>query len=432
MAFKGYLSLDGNEIANIERFTAYAKDRSWFKTTYRGDGVGYALAQTYTDPTTDAAPWWDPDVASSGDFYGFCPVDIVGLEDGSSTINTVENTSVGGVPGLVRLATKEVNVSGFVAGASEAAVEYGMIWLRRTLLAGLCSPMDARKQALGTDLTYFGYKPVTSADALIEDISAQQSRDASQRTYRNTSVSVSPNVLSSRDTACGDHIWQVQFTLRVGDPYVYANTKRVITSLFDSPVWGTGVTAGSVATTTFGEAICGSPAWTPLYDPECSVAITPPTAPNIPLNCWTPPEEDSTHNRTVVTIPAQNFDKFTEMMPTITLQNDVDSIRDLRIRFYPDPDGLLDLDADPCGFVTDMVLTFMPVGTLNIDASRQQVHITTEGGHTRRADSLIVGTDLRPIKWPVLDCGVQYLMTIDTLGSDAPVPLDLDLTARAV
>jgi hypothetical protein len=162
------------------------------------------------------------------------------------------------------------------------------------------------------------------------------------------------------------------------------------------------------------------------------MVITPPAAPNIPLACWTPPAEDSTHNRTTVTIPAQNFDKFTEAMPTITIQNDVGNIRDLRIRLYPDPDGLLDINASPCGFISDMVLTFMPVGTLVIDASREQVHITTEGGHTRRADSLLVGTDLRPIEWPVLDCGVQYLMTVDTLGSDAPVPMHLDLTARAV
>jgi hypothetical protein len=432
MAFKGYLALDGNEIGNIERFTAYVQDRSWFRPTYRSDGLGYALSQTYTDPATDAAPWWDPDVASSADFWGFCPVDITGLEDGSSEISTVESTSAGGIPGLVRLATKEVNVSGIMAGASEAAVEYGLIWLRRALLAGLCSPLDARKQALGTDLTYFGYEPISSADALIAEVSAQQSLNASQRTFRKVGISVSPRVMSQRSLACGDQITQVQFTLRIGDPYVYSNLTRVLTGLFDVPVWGTEVTEGSIATGTFDEAVCGDPSWAPLYDPECSMVITPPAAPNIPLACWTPPAEDSTHNRTTVTIPAQNFDKFTEAMPTITIQNDVGNIRDLRIRLYPDPDGLLDINASPCGFISDMVLTFMPVGTLVIDASREQVHITTEGGHTRRADSLLVGTDLRPIEWPVLDCGVQYLMTVDTLGSDAPVPMHLDLTARAV
>lgn len=432
MAWKGYLALDGNEVANIERFAAYAKDRSWFKPTYSGDGVGFALSQTYSDPVTDLAPWYDPDVPVSADFWGFCPVDITGLADGSSTISTVESTTHGGIPGLVRLATKEVNVNGFLAGASEAAVEYGLIWLRRILLAGLCSPLDARKQALGTDLTYFGYTPMASADALIEEVSAQQSLDATQRTYRNASVSNSPNVMAERSLACGDFLAQVQFTLRVGDPYVYANTTRMLTSLFDTPVWGSEVTAGSIATGTFTEAICGDAAWAPLYDPLCSVAVTPPTAPNVLLGCWTPPAEDSVHNRTTVTIPGQNFDKFTEALPVVTVVNDVGNIRSLRLRFYPDPDGLLDLNADPCGFISDIVLTFMPVGTLVIDASRQQVHITTEGGHTRRADSLVIGTDLRPIDWPVLDCGVQYLMTIDTLGSDAPVPLDLDLIARAV
>lgn len=431
MGWDGYLALDGNEIGNWQRFEAYAGDRSWFRRTYRGDGVGYALGQTYTDPVTDAAPWWDPDVTVSGDLYGFCPSAITGLDDSSGDASTVESTKAGGVPGRVRLATKEVNVAGFIAGASEAAVEYGLIWFRRTLLAGLCSPLDARKQALGTDLTFFGYEPPTAASGLIDGISAQQALNAVSRTYRSVVVSTPPRVMSKGRASCGDFIAQVQFTLRVGDPYIYANPKRVFVSLFDTPVWGTDVTAGSIGTTTFDEVSCGNPNWEPLYDPECSIAITPPTPPNVPLGCWTPPVIGNTFDRTVVTIPAANFEAFTEMLPILTITNDGDPMRNIRIRFYRDLDGTLDLDANPCAFVSDIVVSFLPTGTLVIDGSREQAHITTSGGHTRRADSLIFGTDLRPVDWPVLDCGSQYLMTVDTLGTDAPPPIDLDIIARA-
>lgn len=432
MGWDGYLTLNGVEIANIERFEAYAGDHSWFSRTYLADGISNALETTYTDPTTDAAPWWDPDVPASGDCYGFAPAAITGLDDSSRSVSTVESTRDGGVPGRVRHATKEINVNGFIAGASEAAVEYGLIWLRMVLLAGPCSPLDARKQALGTDLSFFGYKPPTAAQAFLNDQSPQQILNTVQRTYRSVTVSNGPQVLGRKYLACGDFIAQVQFTVRVGDPFIYSNTERVVTSLFDTPTWGADVEAGTVATTTFTEALCGDPFWEPLYDPLCAAAVTPPAPPNVPLGCWEAPAEDSTHDRTVVTIPESNFATFTEALPIITLTNAGVSLRNIRIRFYPDPDGTLDLDANPCAFISDIVVSFMPAGVLVIDGSRQQTHITTAGGNTRRGDSLIFGTDNRPIEWPVLDCGVQYLMTVDTLGTDDPPVIDLDLVARAV
>lgn len=436
MAWEGYLTLDGVEIANRQRFETYTGTRSWFQPVYRGDGVGNALEQTYTDVATDVAPWWDPDVPASLDLLGFYPINIVGLEDSSRTVSTVESTRDGGVPGRVRHATKEVNVTGFVAGGSEAAVEYGLIWLRRVLLAGLCSPQDARKQALGTEMTFFGYEPPTQAAAEEAEMSAQMVRDAITRTYRGTVTATGPQVLSRRKLACGDFVAQVQFTFRIGDPAIYSNSTRVFSGLLDpiDPiVWGTTVEEGDVDTTTFEEALCGQPLWAPLYDPECAAAITPPSPPNVPLGCWTAPTEGATFDRTVVTIPATTFQTFTEMMPVLTLTNvNVEPLRDIRIRFYRDPLDDLDLEANPCEFVSDIVLSFIPSGTLIIDASYEQTHITTTGGNTRRADSLIFATDQRPVRWPVLDCGVQYLMTVDTLGSDDPPIIDLALIAKSV
>ena len=434
MSWDGYLTLDGVEVANGQRFEAYAGDRSWFHPVYRTDGVGHALSETYTDPVTDAAPWWDPDVPASGDLYGFYPVALTGFDDSSRTISTVESTREGGIPGRVRHATKEVNVAGFIAGASEAAVEYGLIWLRRVLLGGLCSPLDARKQALGTEMSFFGYAPPSEALAGEQGLSAQAVLDSITRTYRAVVVSTGPSVISRRRLACGDYIAQVQFTARCGDPRVYSNPLRVFSNLFDLDgiVWGSVADEGTVQTTTFEEVTCGVPLWEPLYDPLCAAAITPPTPPNVPMGCWSPPISGTTYGRTIVTIPATNFPTFSEMMPLITLNNAGDNIRSIRIRFYRDPDGTLDVASEPCDWVSDIVLSFMPAGVMDIDGSREQVHFVTTGGHTRRADSLVFGTDQRPMTWPVLDCGTQYLMTIDTLGLDDPPIIDLDLVARTV
>jgi hypothetical protein len=342
----------------------------------------------------------------------------------------VESTRDGGVPGRVRFGTREVLVTGFLAGGSEAAVEHGRVWLSQALLGGFCSPLEARKQALGTDLTFFARTPPSSASAGEEAMSPQAVRDDITRISRSTVLSVQPQVLSRHHLSCGDYILQVQFTLRTG-PYNFKNPVRTFTGLFDPGgiIWGTGATAGTTTATTFDETLCGNPVWEPLYDPLCAAAVTPPTPPNVPLGCWDPPAEDATFDRTVVTVPAGNFPTYVEVLPVLTITAAA-PLRNIRIRFYPDPDEDIDLDATPCAFTSDIVLSYMPAGVLEIDASREMAHITTTGGNTRRADSLIFGTDQRPIIWPVLDCGVQHLITVDTLGADDPPIIDLDLIHR--
>jgi hypothetical protein len=71
-----------------------------------------------------------------------------------------------------------------------------------------------------------------------------------------------------------------------------------------------------------------------------------------------------------------------------------------------------------------------------IDGVFEDVHHTTTIGQTRRADSLIFGSNLRPIVWPVLDCGVQFVMSVDVIGAaTAPTVLPqlaLDLVPRQV
>jgi hypothetical protein len=165
MSYDGYFTLDGAEIANAARFNAYVGDKGWLRDTVSDLPLATVLEATYTDPATDLAPWYDPDEPFSGDFYGFLPLNTTGLEDSSRQGAVVESTGEGGIPGRIRHATKEVAISGVIAGHGEEACEYGMRWLRRTLLGALCSPTDTRKQATGVDLTYLSATPVDGSAA---------------------------------------------------------------------------------------------------------------------------------------------------------------------------------------------------------------------------------------------------------------------------
>jgi hypothetical protein len=434
MSYDGYFTLDGAEIANAARFNAYVGDKGWLRDTVSDLPLATVLEATYTDPATDLAPWYDPDEPFSGDFYGFLPLNTTGLEDSSRQGAVVESTGEGGIPGRIRHATKEVAISGVIAGHGEEACEYGMRWLRRTLLGALCSPTDTRKQATGVDLTYLSATPVVG-----EEEAPAQVLDRLTRVRRKVAGTRGPIASTTKRLGCGDVMWAVTFTLTCGDPFAYGATRRIISDLFTgTEVWGIEPPGVFTDFNGYTETVCGDPAYLPLYDPLCVTLINPPSVPNVPLACWTPPTPSPNIQRASIVIPGSQFPTWAEMLPVITLRNDSGAeMRNLRIRLFRDPGGDFDPRTDdPCSWVSDIVVSYLPEGTMVIDGVFEDVHHTTTIGQTRRADSLIFGSNLRPIVWPVLDCGVQFVMSVDVIGAaTAPTVLPqlaLDLVPRQV
>lgn len=418
MSWIGYHTLDGAEFINTARFEAYAAAAPWFHpaSTRRAD-LAWVLGETYTDPATDLAPWYDPDVPASADFWGFYPISVDGLENSTRSSDPTESTRDGGVPGRLRHALKPVVYAGFIAGSSEEAVEYGMGWLRRTLISSLCSPLDAREQGLGSELAFMAHQP---QESLTETPQAVFQR--LKRRLHDVAVNVGPTVSAKRTTDCGDHIWLVQFTAN-GDPHIAGADQWVLTEyqpLVNTGTWDPAVTAGPdpSALRSYREDACNPPSYQPLYDPTCAIVITPPAPPDVPFGCWTPPEQGDIWRRLTVTIPEQNFPDWVEVLPSLVLHS-VAEIRDLRVRFYRDEDGLLDPDTDPCSALTDMVVSYIPANSeMWISGLYEEVYVTLPGGHRRRADSLVFSTDMKPPTWPVLACGHQHLMTLEVRGEE--------------
>lgn len=162
MAFEGYFEYAGVEVVNVARTEAYAAHMPTFKALYNNDLLPQVLDRqfTYLSPAQDLAPWYDPDVPESNDFYGAYPLSVSGIENSSRSSTVIEFTVDGGVPGRLRHGTKSVVFQVVLVGASEAAVEYGMTWLRRALLGPVCAEDTlSTKQALGADLLYLSAEP---------------------------------------------------------------------------------------------------------------------------------------------------------------------------------------------------------------------------------------------------------------------------------
>lgn len=616
MAWDGLYYLDGQEFINVARTEAYAAsaDAHWIKPIHEVPHLADMLGDVpYVSPAIDPAPWYDPEVPESADFYGLYPLDVSGIDDSSRASSIVESTIDGGVPGRLRHASKTVVFSVALVGGSEKAVDYGAKWLRRTLLGDLCVG-DRADHGLGTTLEFLSSRPNLDPNPTV---GPQETLSGLTRTLRRFSVNSGPSITAKRTIeSCGGEVWTATFSGIAGNPFIFAAEQPIlqgwlsgavgtevvrnrlpdssfedqsvewlasgpatvafvedlmaphgvlaaeltatgsgdvylynsgglritvapeevgqyvtlmtnvawssenpakqvelqliffdsgmnqIFSITDAPFtpgetygfhstvsndittntafievrhrilsavagdsirvdavmvpigaevpiggpypewtpytavvvnpepWVPGVTPGTLDNypTVFDEVECGDDVWEPIYDPLCPALIVPPTPPDIPLGCFTPPAQ---WDRRAVTIPGENMPTWDDMVPIVHLTA-IDVVRNARLRFYEDPDGVVDPIASPCSWSQDLVISYIPAGAVMvIDAAAEAVWVET-GGTRRRADSLIFTTEGRPFDWPSMLCGHQHLITLDTEVGTTPPVVDLSLVAKVV
>jgi hypothetical protein len=162
MAWPGLFSFGGTEVLNASRVEAYAKHfgLSWFKPVYNETGLAWLVGDSeYASPLQDDAPWTDPGILNSYDFYGVYPLEVTGFESSTVAASVVESVVDGGYIGRVRRATRPIVFNTVLVGASECAVEYGMRWLRAVLNGGPCFG-QVYGTCGGADLCYLSCAPV--------------------------------------------------------------------------------------------------------------------------------------------------------------------------------------------------------------------------------------------------------------------------------
>jgi hypothetical protein len=640
MSWDGYFTLDRQEFINVARTEAYAAGQPWFRAVFNNADLPLMLGDVpYTTPLLDNAPWTDPDVPESYDFFGLYPLGVTGIEDSSRGSTVVEYTTEGGSPGSVRHGTKSIVFNALLLGASEKAVAYGRTWLNRVLLGDRCNnPLLDHDH--GTTLEFVSSDPRMSGDP---NESPEGTLAPLMRAIRRVSINQGPTVMSQRVVeSCGGAVWNVQFTAVAGTPWLFGPERPLLSGYLDpltADPWAPGVVGGTVETTAtpYVEVPCGDDTWEPIYDPMCAALITPPAPPSVPLGCLDLPAEtettitnhainpsvetNSTHwtsdaqwtgartaaadaakgayeyRATVATLPTvvtnwmiqwhtttkiaatpgqlvgirvrlrtkpgtvrtvelrlrswaggvagpntgfatntvtvtEEWDEFTVsgILPAgadsfggyagpatpgqwaatnwisgdgLQVWKDVDpgpdsyfdgdtpdefesnyetvytwtgtahastteavtvtqgwerrkvvlpaasvpvwdslapvvalyapeEARNVRLRFYRDPEGDLDPTASPCAFDSDLLISYIPAeGTLIIDSASEEVWVETVSGQRRRADTLVFTTEGKPFDWPVLTCGYQHLITLDTpSGSTAPY-IDLSVVPKA-
>ena len=166
MVFQGYLSLGGTEIINQARTTAYVRHalpRMDLRDCDGCDDFNEVMGHpAYESPFVDQPDWWDEANVDSWDFYGLYPLSVEGFDDGTTTATVTELMGPGAAISVPRRASREMRVSGLLIGRTDAALAYGMVWLRNALLGNAC---DTQLSCTGDHLCYFTACPPICEDS---------------------------------------------------------------------------------------------------------------------------------------------------------------------------------------------------------------------------------------------------------------------------
>lgn len=478
MAFDGYFVFDGSEIINVSRTEQYARNMgaTWLRPQYNNDSLGFMVGDglTYGTPLLDDAPWVDGDLPESLDFLGLYPLGIDGIESATRAAVVVESVGHGGVVRNVRHSTKSMVFSGVLCAVSEEGAEYGLRWLKQVLNGSPCGGGTNQVECSGADLCYLSAAPEmeipTPMDGYTVTLTGEGTYGSGTygdggygigegtgvlltppvpvpvfdpdpcitpylRTLRNVTVTQGPAVTAKRLLSDGSAVWTVSFTAVAGTPYEFGPLVPIIEGFMDPSIdspWVPGVTGGThtVSPYVVADVQCPVPIYTPVYDPLCPAVIPPPRPASVSMGCFNQP---ASWSRRHITIPEQHIPLWGDVVPRIEVHARGPEIRALRIRFYADPYNLGNPDVDPCGYCGDILISYVPANsTLVFDAVDQEVYIQYQGMGRRRADSLVFKTDGTPFDWPVLSCGMAYIVTFDLPQTQAPPVVDLSLTARVV
>lgn len=428
MSWTGWVEYGGNEIVNVARTQAYAAQAPWFRPAYHADGLADLLGDDpYVDPLSDDADWTDPDVPESKDFWGCYPLDIVGLDNSTVTAPVTESTIDGGLVGASRAGTKAVVFNVVLLGATEAAVDYGIRWLRSALAGDPC--VDVGGGCARSNLCYLpappcGNGPMCGSAACV---------DPTERHLRRVGLTTGPNVTSKRRTADGGCVLTCTFTLVAGTPFEWGVETPLIhrfgsgVNPYPGGVTPPGGSWNDGSGVTRSDPDCAVPTFQPVFDPLCPNPIPPPNAPDVQLSCFNWP---ASFTRRKFVIPESYIPLWTSAAPIFKIQAKTE-VRVMRLRFYADVLETGSADTDPCSYCGDIVFSYIPAkSTLVFDCTDQTVSVVT-GAVTRRADSLVFATDGTPFEWPELSCGSPYIVVVDMPASQVPPLIDMSLTAKA-
>jgi hypothetical protein len=421
--FNGWLMFAGTEVANATRTVAYVRDllpALHMRNNYSAPYLNIALADNpYTNPITDVAPWYDPDVPETGNFYGMFPLAMEGFTDATTSSTVGESIFDGGFVSQPRRGTREMRVSGVLVGKTEAALDAGMAWLKSVTFGSECGSCG------GDEVCFLAYNPNVNVGT--QPAAATTAFNAAVRHLRDVTVTEGPTVVRQFSLkSCNAYAMQVEFTMVAATPFIYTEP-AVIASAVTSTLTAVAPNALIFPITTI--ALGTPPAKpAPIADPDCPPLPAVPKPPALSSFCGTTPASFYSY---AVYIPESSVQTWKDGVIQLTLTTGSKATRYLRVRLLPRPlPGQQPADLDKNSQCGAFLLNYIPPNTKAlIDGMNERVTFTTGASPAVAADHLVSGIGSEIFQWPLLSCGMGYYMLID-MDTNALVSMSLSTANR--
>jgi len=168
-----------------------------------------------------------------------------------------------------------------------------------------------------------------------------------------------------------------------------------------------------------------------LVDPDCNTVPPPPRPPTVPSDCI---DDIGVWRRYYAEIPANQVPDWMDVVPTLEITSGPFAARQVRVRYYPNPEDLPIPEVDTTGWIAEQIISYMPASTvMTLDGVTQRVWAEVAGNVPQSGDHLLYGTNGKPAVWPILGCGIGYLVSVEVPISEPEgnvVVSQASLTAR--
>lgn len=361
------------------------------------DALGH---EPYTDPVTDDAPWYDPNVPESADVLGVMGLNVVGFRSSTIGRNPVQRVGDGAALGVARRAHRQIAYTVLLIVRDECALAYGLEWLAAALEGARCGG-----SCNGDTLTTYACCPTGDGSyerRYVFDVGLLEGPQVTAVEYLSDAI-----------------LAKVTFTLAAAKPFIFREPLNSTTT------WRNLAAGASVVVDPDDvHELCTEPDDC-LEDPGCPLPLMP-TRPPIPVDdCY--PTGSATFRRTLISLPPEDMYEWLETVPVLELETGATAMRRLVVRFSPNPPGGdCTASPDPCGFCGVIQIPYLPAGAvLRVDGrvQRAEVECSPLPGARLTSTPIVLGAQGRAFEWPAFDCPsglcIEILSTAATTAPDA-------------
>lgn len=428
---ENYLRIGSTEIANPARLLAYLESVGSGLTSLPEDACGCPTFtadlvgdDAYTDPVTDGAPWWDPDVPMSAEFAGLMVLSVEGMDTNPLTREVTNAVTGGGALGPARAQPRTITVTGVLLGSTCCGVDYGLQWLGAALEG--CSA-GGGDDCSGDCLVLYDCCPTDTDTGGPELFNAEH-----RLTLRRVALSSGPNVTARAGDGCpvrggecaanGADMLTVEFVLTAATPWKWTDPVPVLDvpppTSDDSECVEWCVHDGDTPCEGCRLAECADPG-AACQDPACRPA-TPPV-PNPPETCFCLP---IAADQACYDVDLSDRPRWFPDLPMITIRAGSRDLRNVTVRFYERTAAHAGLtagevaDLERCNPHSEYTTTYVPAsGALVVDGQVQRGIMHCNG--TCESSTTLWGADGAPPSWRPFDCA-EYVMCVESDGIVPP------------